>query len=72
MGDDELRKLEIRLGHWIEHSGEHGKQYNEAARRAGEAGQSAVQDHLLKAAQAMDEAVTALEKALAALSRRPD
>ena len=69
LGNDEMKKLEVRLGHWINHNREHGEEFREAADRAGEAGQASVESHLLQAASHMDEATDSLHKALMELKK---
>ena len=67
MTDTEMKKLEIRLAHWIEHNEEHARSFLEGADQASQADKSSVRDHLTEAAQRMREASDALAKALEAL-----
>ena len=67
--DDEMRKLEVRLGHWINHNREHGGEFREAAGRAREVGQASVERHLLQASHHMDEATDSLHEALMELKK---
>lgn len=59
-GDRE--KLRILLPHWIEHNGEHAKEFRDWAGRGGEAEES-----ILAAAQLVEEANARLEEALGTL-----
>ena len=64
MDDTERRKLEALLGYWIRHNEEHGKEFREWAKKAEDAGEDSIRDDILQAARKMDEASTALGKAL--------
>lgn len=67
MDESERRKLEALLDYWIKHNKEHGQEFKEWAKKAGDAGEASVHSHILQAAQEMDEANKSLLKALEAL-----
>jgi hypothetical protein len=56
---DEIDKLRVLLPHWIEHNGEHAREFREWAERAGMG-----RDALLAAADLVEEANGRLEEAL--------
>jgi hypothetical protein len=55
----EIEKLRVLLPHWIEHNGEHAGEFREWANRAGSA-----REHILDAAELMEEANAHLAEAL--------
>jgi hypothetical protein len=55
----DVDKLRVLLPHWIEHNDEHSAEFREWAQRAGEA-----QQHLLKAAQLLEDATASLQSAM--------
>jgi hypothetical protein len=55
----EIAKLRVLLPHWIEHNGEHAGEFREWADRAGPA-----KEHIVTAAQLMEEANAHLAEAL--------
>jgi hypothetical protein len=69
MDGTERRKLEALLGYWVKHNREHGEEFKEWANKAADAGEALVHDHILQAAQEMDEANKSLLKALDALKK---
>ncbi|MEE8471279.1 MAG: hypothetical protein V3S51_08115 [Dehalococcoidia bacterium] len=64
MSQSERHKLSVLLGYWIEHNGEHGKEFREWAERARELGEIAVHDELTVAAEEMGKANASLVRAL--------
>jgi hypothetical protein len=56
---NEIEKLRVLLPHWIEHNGEHAKEFREWADRAGPA-----KEHILAAAELVEEANDHLAEAL--------
>ena len=59
---DSKKKLRILLPHWIDHNGEHAREFREWAERAGPAKAS-----ILSAARLVEEANERLEEALETL-----
>jgi hypothetical protein len=55
----EIEKLRVLLPHWIEHNGEHAKEFRQWADRAGPA-----EEHILAAAALVEEANERLAEAL--------
>ena len=56
---NEKEKLRVLLPHWIEHNGEHAKEFRQWADRAGPA-----KEHILTAAELVEEANDHLAEAL--------
>ncbi len=56
---EETEKLRVLLPHWIEHNGEHAREFREWAERAGEA-----RNALWDAARLLEEANARLQEAL--------
>lgn len=69
MDDPEMQKLEVKLSHWISHNKEHGRDFREWSEKAEEAGMHYVHEHMLQAAQQMDEASECLARALELLKK---
>jgi hypothetical protein len=67
MDDTEKRKLEVLLGYWVKHGKEHGAEFKEWANTARDAGEVLVYNHIMEAAQGIDEANKSLLKALEVL-----
>jgi hypothetical protein len=55
----EIDKLRVLLPHWIAHNGEHADEFRDWAARAG-----AAEEHILAAAELVQEANARLEQAL--------
>lgn len=64
---DDLAKLRVLLPHWIEHNREHAANFREWAGRAREGGREDAAAEIGRAAEQMEEANRALERALQAL-----
>ncbi|MEA3377839.1 MAG: hypothetical protein U9R72_16750 [Chloroflexota bacterium] len=56
---NEIEKLRVLLPHWIEHNGEHAKEFRRWADRAGKA-----EEHILAAAELVEKANARLEEAM--------
>ena len=64
----DMQKLEILLKHWIEHTEEHGKEFQKWAKKAKTFSDIVVHDNILRAIEKMCEANEYLLKALEKLS----
>ena len=69
MDESERQKLEALLGYWIRHNKEHGEEFKEWGKKAEDSGETLVRDHILQAAQKIDEANKSLLEALEALRK---
>ncbi|MGQ9457543.1 MAG: hypothetical protein ACUVXH_07245 [Anaerolineae bacterium] len=67
--ESDLAKLRVLLPHWAEHNQEHAAGFREWAVRAREHGQVDAAEALEQAAQQMEAANAALERALRALEK---
>jgi len=67
MTNDNLAKLAVLLPHWAEHNAEHAEEFRDWANRAEQAGHPEVAQHVRIAAEALEQADTALSAALDAL-----
>ena len=63
-GADEVKKLKMRIEHWIGHNREHRETLDEWAGRSGEMGLGEVSAALKRSAELMAESVAELEKSL--------
>jgi hypothetical protein len=63
----EMAKLQVLLGHWIEHHQEHGEEFVRWAQQARAAGLEEVARPLAEAARSAGEATRCLRQALAHL-----
>ena len=61
---NDLEKLRVLLPHWIEHNSGHGKEFAKWAHLLHSAGDKDIADLLKKAEVSLQEADTALRKAL--------
>ena len=64
MNDTERRRLEVLLGHRIEHNKEHAEEFKDWADKAKDFGEEEAYEYILEAAQQMNKASDALGKAL--------
>ncbi|MBC7225108.1 MAG: hypothetical protein H5T59_12690 [Anaerolineae bacterium] len=64
---EDLAKLHVLLPHWIEHNREHAANFRAWAARAREAGREEAAAEIAGAAEQMEAANQALERALQAL-----
>ncbi|MBI2503173.1 MAG: hypothetical protein HYW07_08045 [Candidatus Latescibacteria bacterium] len=64
---NEMAKLQVLLGHWIEHNQEHGEEFVRWAQRARAAGLEEVARPIAEAARSAGEATRCLRQALARL-----
>lgn len=64
---NEMEKLQILLGHWIEHNEEHGEEFEGWAQRAAQAGLEEVSAAVSEAAHCLQEATRCLRQALTQL-----
>ena len=69
MAHDDRSKLEILLGHWIDHNREHAGEFSGWASKAKEFGKAIVHDEILEAVQHMNGANESLHKALQELKK---
>ncbi len=67
MNKTEKQKLAVLLDYWVKHNKEHGEEFREWAKKAGDSGQVSVRDSILRAANLINEANESLFKALEAL-----
>ena len=67
---DSLRKLQVMLEHWIDHSDSHGENYREWAAKARDAGEEEIAREIHLAIDASDEAKKHLQRAKAILAAK--
>lgn len=61
---DEREKIRLRIHHWIEHNREHNAEFRDWAARAGKLAGQGVEDEIVRAAEALEQANRHLEGAL--------
>ena len=64
MSEDESKKIEILLKHWMEHNHDHAGEFKEWAEKAKDIGKAAVHDEIMKAVHQINEANKSLQRAL--------
>jgi hypothetical protein len=64
MAGTDMEKLQILVGHWIEHNEEHAREFRKWAERAKSSGGIAVHDDILNAIEKLRDANEHLRKAL--------
>ena len=69
MAQDERRKLEILLDHWIEHNSEHAEEFGEWAEKAKGFGKAIVHDEILESVRQLNKANESLRRALEELKK---
>jgi hypothetical protein len=69
MADNDIAKLKVLLGYWIEHSREHSQEFKEWSGRAEAAGKPKTARELSQASQEMDQAAESLGRALESLGK---
>jgi hypothetical protein len=67
---DSLRKLQVMLEHWIEHSDSHGENYREWAAKARDAGEEEIAREIHLAIDRSDEVKKHFQRARAILAAK--
>ncbi len=70
MNEAELKKLKALLAHWIEHSEEHGAEFEEWAEKAKAAGYAEVYNYMITASKEMGSVKSSLVSALAEIDKK--
>jgi len=70
MVNEERAKLRTLLNYWIEHSKEHGQEFEEWAGKVKEFGDAEAAEEMLQAVRDMDKASECLQRALRRLEKK--
>ena len=64
MNEDEKTKLKTVVSYWVGHNKEHSQEFREWAEKAKESGESEIYDQISQAAEDIEKANEALNRAL--------